>query len=56
MLDEPTNDLDLLSIEPLADAPTSFRGALVVVSHDEALAGATTTVRWEVADGGVSAM
>ncbi|MBC9226937.1 ATP-binding cassette domain-containing protein [Aeromicrobium sp. 636] len=35
VLDEPTNDLDLASIAHLAEALESYRGALLVVSHDE---------------------
>lgn len=36
ILDEPTNDLDLDSTDQLADALGSWRGALLVVSHDRA--------------------
>ncbi|MFO0560233.1 MAG: ATP-binding cassette domain-containing protein [Polyangiales bacterium] len=43
VLDEPTNHLDLPSIERLEDALRSFRGCVVLVSHDEAFARACTT-------------
>ncbi|WFR68047.1 ATP-binding cassette domain-containing protein [Curtobacterium flaccumfaciens] len=35
VLDEPTNDLDLTSVDQLVDALRGYRVALVVVSHDE---------------------
>jgi ATPase subunit of ABC transporter with duplicated ATPase domains len=35
LLDEPTNNLDLISVAQLESALTAYRGAFVVVSHDE---------------------
>jgi ATPase subunit of ABC transporter with duplicated ATPase domains len=35
LLDEPTNNLDLDSVSQLESALTAYRGALLVVSHDE---------------------
>jgi ATPase subunit of ABC transporter with duplicated ATPase domains len=53
VLDEPTNHLDLPSIERLQDALLGWPGALLLVTHDETLAAATTTASWVVADGRV---
>ncbi|WP_025274665.1 ABC-F family ATP-binding cassette domain-containing protein [Haloglycomyces albus] len=36
VLDEPTNNLDLTSVEQLRQALSAFEGALVVISHDQA--------------------
>ncbi|KUI14079.1 ABC transporter [Mycobacterium sp. GA-1285] len=35
LLDEPTNNLDLVSVKQLAAALNAYRGAFIVVSHDE---------------------
>lgn len=35
LLDEPTNNLDLTNVEFLEQVVSSFRGALLVISHDE---------------------
>jgi macrolide transport system ATP-binding/permease protein len=53
--DEPTNHLDLASVEALGAALAAFRGAVLLVSHDEAFLDACTQIRWEIdtdADGG----
>ena len=34
MLDEPTNNLDIQSVDQLVGALGSYRGGLLVVSHD----------------------
>ncbi|MFT3878021.1 MAG: ATP-binding cassette domain-containing protein [Propioniciclava sp.] len=36
VLDEPTNNLDLSTVDALVDAVASYRGGLLVVSHDQA--------------------
>ena len=40
LLDEPTNNLDLFSVAQLEQALQAYRGAFVVVSHDEAFLAA----------------
>jgi ABC-type multidrug transport system ATPase subunit len=37
ILDEPTNNLDLESVDALIDALTVFKGGIVLVSHDQRL-------------------
>ncbi|MEQ0565344.1 ABC-F family ATP-binding cassette domain-containing protein [Amycolatopsis sp. NEAU-NG30] len=52
LLDEPTNNLDLVSTGQLESALTAFRGAFVVVSHDERFLGEIGIDRWlRLADG-----
>jgi ATPase subunit of ABC transporter with duplicated ATPase domains len=36
ILDEPTNNLDIASVEQLAEALDAYRGGLLIVSHDHA--------------------
>ena|GEM_PF-5340211 len=54
VLDEPTNHLDLPAVEALQDALPGLDTALLLVTHDPALAVAATQVRSEVADGSVT--
>ena len=53
MLDEPTNHLDLETVEWLEGWLGSFRGALIIVSHDRYLLDNATNETWEVAFGAV---
>jgi len=52
-LDEPTNHLDLPSIERLERALAAFPGAILLVTHDDALARAVTTSTWRLSNGRV---
>lgn len=46
LLDEPTNNLDLVSAGQLESALGSYRGACVVVSHDEPFLARIGVGRW----------
>lgn len=48
ILDEPTNHLDLQAIEWLEEACRSYKGALIVVSHDRYFLDAITNRIWEL--------
>ncbi len=50
LLDEPTNHLDLDSIERLETALSAYPGALLLVTHDTALARRCTHQVWEIRD------
>ncbi|MCI4066295.1 ATP-binding cassette domain-containing protein [Micromonospora sp. R77] len=52
LLDEPTNNLDLVSVSQLESALTAYRGAFVVVSHDERFLIDIGVQRWLRIDGG----
>ncbi|MFI0259149.1 ABC-F family ATP-binding cassette domain-containing protein [Streptomyces sp. NPDC017056] len=55
VLDEPTNHLDLPAIEQLESALASYRGTLLLVTHDRRMLEAVdTTRRVEVASGRVA--
>ncbi|MGW0515977.1 ribosomal protection-like ABC-F family protein [Crossiella sp. NPDC003009] len=52
LLDEPTNNLDLVSVSQLESALNAYRGAFVVVSHDERfLAAIGVERRLQLGDG-----
>ena len=54
VLDEPTNNLDLDSIEALVSALASSRSGLLVVSHDDAFLARLGIDRWvELTEGGL---
>ncbi len=54
VLDEPTNHLDLPTIERLERALEGYPGCVVLVTHDDAFARATTTRTLTVRDGVVT--
>ncbi|MFC0032750.1 ribosomal protection-like ABC-F family protein [Micromonospora chaiyaphumensis] len=53
LLDEPTNNLDLVSAGQLENALSAYRGAFVVVSHDERFLAEIGVQRWLRLDGGL---
>jgi ATP-binding cassette subfamily F protein 1 len=48
ILDEPTNNLDIESIDALADAINDFKGGVIIVSHDEQLIRETNCQLWVI--------
>jgi len=52
--DEPTNYLDLETIEAFEQALRNFKGGFVIVSHHEKFVSAVCDEVWEVADGKVT--
>lgn len=49
-LDEPTNNLDIESIDALCEAINAYQGGMVVVTHDARLIEATESQLWVVED------
>ncbi|XP_028569426.2 ATP-binding cassette sub-family F member 1 isoform X1 [Podarcis muralis] len=54
ILDEPTNNLDIESIDALGDAINEYKGAVIVVSHDARLITETNCHLWVVEDRSVN--
>lgn len=48
ILDEPTNNLDIESIDALADAIKEYDGGVIIVSHDERLIRETDCQLWVI--------
>ena len=53
VLDEPTNHLDMPAIEQLEQALFEYPGAMLIVTHDNALARRCTNIEWRVDAGRV---
>ncbi|HYL60685.1 MAG TPA: ATP-binding cassette domain-containing protein [Candidatus Acidoferrales bacterium] len=53
VLDEPTNHLDMPAIERLEEALVEYPGAMLMVTHDDALARRCTSVEWRLEYGRV---
>uniref|UniRef100_A0A5S6R4D1 ATP-binding cassette sub-family F member 1 n=1 Tax=Trichuris muris TaxID=70415 RepID=A0A5S6R4D1_TRIMR len=54
ILDEPTNNLDIESIDALAEAINDYKGGVVMVTHDERLIRETDCQLWIIEDGEIA--
>ena len=46
VLDEPTNDLDMATLELLEDFVVNFKGTVLLISHDRAFMDNVVTQTW----------
>merc|ERR1712039_89536 len=53
VMDEPTNNLDLASVEALAESVKNFDGGVVLVSHDQYFVSQVAKEVWAVSGGTV---
>ena len=51
LMDEPTNHMDMESIEALNLALEAYEGTLMFVSHDRQFVSSVATRIWEIKDG-----
>ncbi|ASM36572.1 ABC-F family ATP-binding cassette domain-containing protein [Campylobacter sputorum] len=54
ILDEPTNDLDIATINILEDYLLNFTGAVIIVSHDRYFVDKLSTKLWVFEDGAIN--
>ena len=54
IMDEPTNHMDLPSMECLEKALNDYTGALLLVSHDRVFLSNTTNIQWNIRDNKLS--
>ena len=48
VMDEPTNHMDLPSVQRLEQALVQFTGAMIIISHDTRFIGNVSTKRWHI--------
>lgn len=54
LLDEPTNHLDIESLTWLEDFLKTYRGAMIIISHDRAFLDNITSTTWELSLGNLT--